>query len=218
MRYSTILLDWDGCLANTLSVWMRTYLSVYKEYGYDLTPAEIIDKSWGNTDQGPLNIGITDNQACWERIVAQVKDGVAQVPLYEHAKELLQVLHESGLNLAIVTSSERKVVQPALQFHDIEKYIDILVTDNDVSKPKPDPEMLFKAMDHFKSIKKGTFIIGDTDKDIFAGQRASIDTGLVLHEANKTFYDFEKLKKSNPTQIFLNLSEVLQFIQHTQLS
>jgi HAD superfamily hydrolase (TIGR01509 family) len=209
MTYGTVLFDWDGCLADTLNVWMKTYLAVYLEYGFDVTPEVVIEKSWGNTDQGPRNIGISDNQKCWEEIVAKVKVGVARVPLHQGAKNLLRSLHEEQINIAIVTSSERQVVQPALEFHDIEKYIGIMVTDNDVTNPKPDPEMVVKAMKHFRAYPDDTLIIGDTDKDIRAGQNAGIDTGLILHETNRRFYDFDKLMLAGPTHTFSELPQVL---------
>lgn len=208
MSFSTVLLDWDGCLADTLSVWMQSYLNVYKRYGFSVTPTQVIEKSWGNTDQGPLNIGIADNKACWKEIVELVREGVTRVPLHEYTKELLQKLQEAHIHVAIVTSSEKRVVIPALKFHGLEKHIDLLVTDNDVSKPKPDPEIIFAVLEHFSSDKKSSIIIGDTQKDILAGKNAGISTGLVLHKTNSTYYDFETLKQSNPDHVFSSLREV----------
>lgn len=208
MKFETYLLDWDGCMAKTLQVWMNTYLSVYKVHGIDASPEEIVEKSWGNLALGPKNFGIADNEKCWSEIVKKVRDGVAQVPLYAGVLETLLELRRQHKQIAIVTSSEKSIIKPALAYHGIDVLIDILVTEEDVSHPKPDPEIVLFTLEKLGAKKESSVIIGDTGKDIQAGQAAGINTILICHEENRPFYDFSKYISLMPNFITTEFSDL----------
>jgi pyrophosphatase PpaX len=195
--FKYILFDWDGCLAKTLDVWLNSYLLLYTSVGIQTSKQEIIEKSWGNLAQGPKNFGISNPDKFWKKIVNEVKKGVQKVKLYDEAKEILISLKKANKKIAIVTSSERKLIQPAIKYHNLESLIDILITEEDVSKPKPDPEIIDLTISKLKGNKKESVIIGDTGKDIISGKNAGIKTILIYHKSNKKFYDFTKLKNLN---------------------
>ena len=207
-NYHYFLFDWDGCLADTLSAWMATYLEVYNSYGVKATPAEVVAKSWGNLELGPLNFGISDHRKVWDEIVEKVGLKLQQVQLFPGAVELLQNIKNKGGKTAIVTSSRRKLVEPAIKFNHLEKLIDVVVTEQDVSKPKPDPEMVELALTKLEGKKDKAVVIGDTNKDVLAGKAAGIATILILHQANKAYYDFDKLKMSKPDIIVVSFAEL----------
>lgn len=210
MEFETYLLDWDGCMAQTLQVWMNTYLSVYKQHGINVTQEEIVEKSWGNLALGPKNFGIIENEQCWSEIVKKVREGVAQVPLYRGVLETLLTLRQNNKKIAIVTSSERSIIMPALAFHGIDVLIDALVTEEDVSHPKPDPEIVLFALKKLEAKKETSMIIGDTGKDIQAGQAAGISTILMCHAENKPFYDFTKYIALRPNYIITTFADLVK--------
>lgn len=208
MTYQYYLFDWDGCLARTLDAWMDTYTDLYREEGVAVTPELIIEHSWGNLADGPKYFGIKYYDEFWTKIVAEVQKRVQTVPLYDGAKEIILNLKSQGKKIAIVTSSENKLVEPALKIHNLDTIIDSLVTEKQVTKPKPDPEIVNLAMKNIGANKSETLIIGDSAKDVVAGQNAGIATCLVLHPDNVRFYNFDKLKFSNPNHIIEGLMEI----------
>ena len=212
--YNYILFDWDGCLADTPGVWMDVYLRLYKAAGLQVEIKDVIEKSWGNLELGPKNFGISNPEKFWQRIVAEVGEDLKTVTLYKDVKKLLKQLKLNNKKIAIVTSSPAKLVAPALEHHNLNQYIDILISSDDVTNEKPDPEMLFLALEKMDAEDKvgETIIIGDTGKDILAGQNAGMDQILVLHEANKKFYDFDKLRVSQPTYVVESLKELKEII------
>lgn len=212
MRFRYILLDWDGCLADTLGVWADAYLSVYEQYGLKTTLPEILKHSWGNVEKGPREMGIVDSDNCWAEITKKVKGDMMKVPLHYYAKELLAGIRAHSLKSAIVTSSPKELIQPALAYHGLSDLVDYVITESEVKKPKPDPEMLNKAIKHLGGVTESLIIIGDTGKDILAGHFAGIATALVLHEENKKYYDFSILKESNPEFTFNNLKDFYEFL------
>lgn len=208
-----LLLDWDGCMANTLQVWMQTYLSLYKDSGITVTPDDVIAHSWGNLSEGPKYFGIVDYESFWKKIVAQVKIGVAQVDLYPGVRETLVKIKALGIPMAIVTSSERQLLEPALKYHDLDTIIDYVVTEEEVTKPKPDPQMLMLALEKMKGDASIALIVGDSSKDILAGKNGNIQTALMLHQENKRFYNFDKLRALSPDHTLNSFTELLGVLE-----
>lgn len=209
-NYHYLLFDWDGCLADTPGVWLETYLKLYRAAGIKLEKEDVIARSWGNLEQGPKNFGIKDNKAFWEKIVSEVGKNLKTVKLHEYAKELLANLKTAGKQVAIVTSSPAKLVTPALEHHGLNQYIGALVSADDVAHEKPHPEMLFLALEKLgaKGKVQEAIVIGDTGKDILAGQNAGMDQALTLHEINKQYYDFSKLEQIEATYKVRSLEEL----------
>src|SRR3989344_9574031 len=57
--YNYILFDWDGGLANTLSLWLDAHKKAFKESNLNPTDREIIKEEFG-TWTGAKKLGITD--------------------------------------------------------------------------------------------------------------------------------------------------------------
>lgn len=209
MNYETYLLDWDGCMAKTLHSWMSSYIEVYGKRGISITRSEILEKSWGNLALGPKSFGVEDFDQCWQEIVATVRKKVATVDLYAGVLDTLVQLKQAGKKMAIVTSSERSIIQPALIFHGIDSIVEVLVTEEDVTLPKPNPEIIELALKKLGTNKQNAVIVGDTGKDIKAGQAAGTDTILMCHDENREFYDFSEYVKLGPTHTITKFSDLV---------
>ncbi len=210
MRY--FLFDWDGCLADTLGLWMRTYMYIYRKHGLKPDDSEILEKSWGNNELGPKNMGLKNHMRVFDEIVKEVRKNVAQVPLHHHTKETLVYLKKQGAKIAIVTSSPRSVIGTTLAYYQFNGLYDALCTEEDVSHVKPDPEIVLLAMRTLNAEPESSIIIGDTVKDILAGKNAGIATALILHESNRRFYDFDALRKTGADYVFPTLDPLITLI------
>lgn len=83
----------------------------------------------------------------------------------------------SDKKLAIFSKTTRKVVDIAIKKIGIK--FDIIVSINDVVKPKPDPEGIEIILKKLGIPKEKTIYIGDRDVDKKAGERAGVKTVLV---------------------------------------
>lgn len=198
MGFETFLFDWDGCLAKTLQNWLDTYKYIYKKYGVYTNDEDILHNSWGNLAKGPAYFGINNFDEVWIEIVEMVTNKNKNVALYENAGTLLESLKLGGKKIAIVTSSEMKIVKPAVEYNKIIGLENNIFTEEVVSHPKPDPEIVNYAIGKLNADKNNSVIIGDTTKDILAGKAAGIKTVLVLHPENNLFYNLEKMKECGP--------------------
>jgi len=73
----------------------------------------------------------------------ELADGV---PVKEGAKEILQMLKDKGIKLAVASSTREVTVREELSRAGLLEYFDVVVTGDMVTKGKPDPEIYEKAM------------------------------------------------------------------------
>lgn len=158
--FNSILLDWDGCMADTLSIWIESYKKLFAKRNIYISEEEIVGKVFGNWD-GPARVGVADLEVFTKELLEDVAEGLKKVELHPHVFETIKKLHGAGKKLAIVTTSKRGTVYPSLEKLGLIKYVQTIISAEDVVKHKPDPEIVYKAMEELGSQKKATIIIGD---------------------------------------------------------
>jgi beta-phosphoglucomutase len=86
--------------------------------------------------------------------------------------ELIKALQENGVHVACFTNSIRQTAELMLRKCGILNLIELLVTNEDVKKPKPSSEGYLKVIRHFKVPKKNVIIVEDSPKGMAAAQAA----------------------------------------------
>ncbi len=66
-----------------------------------------------------------------------------------HVEYCLSRLKKEGFKIAVCSNSIRATVELMMRKSGLLPYIDLIVSNEDVAKGKPDPEMYLKAMEHF---------------------------------------------------------------------
>lgn len=212
MNYKFLLFDWDGCLVNTLPVWLSAYKKVYQKYGLNPTTEEIVAKSWGNWEKGPENFGIKNSKQAVDEVLVELSKNYALAPFHNGVHDVLEELYENKRKMALISSSNREQVGAALQFLKAKKYFDLIIVKEDVKKYKPDPEGVLKAVNFYKAKKEECLMIGDSDKDIQAGKNAGVKTVLFYPEENRPFYREEEIKKVGADYLITDFRELLKII------
>jgi pyrophosphatase PpaX len=118
--------------------------------------------------RGRLQLGLTD-----------------EVVLLPDVKRLLAELKDSGFKLAVATMSSRAVVDSVLDHHGIQYYFDATLTVDDVSRIKPDPEILTKTLELLGGQIESTLYVGDSSHDLEAAVNLGmpfllVDSGLYV--------------------------------------
>ena len=88
-------------------------------------------------------------------------------PSFNH-QYALSKLKAEGYKIAVCSNSVRQSVETMMEFSALEPYIDLLISNEDVSKGKPDPEMYIKAMSTLKVKPEECLILEDNDHGIQA--------------------------------------------------
>lgn len=96
-------------------------------------------------------------------------------------------LHKEGYQIAVCSNSIRASIEMMMEKSALLPYVDLIVSNQDVSKGKPDPEMYVKAMHSFGLAPDECLICEDNENGIKAA-RASGGHLLVIGEVPDTNY------------------------------
>lgn len=108
-------------------------------------------------------------QAFEDAIDREVESGAA--PAIEGARELIEELRDSGVKVAFTTGFSRKTALTVLKGAGLEG--DALVASDEVTKGRPEPEIVHEAMRRTGVEDPGTVaVIGDTPSDLGSGTNA----------------------------------------------
>lgn len=119
-------------------------------------------------------------------------------PQFTHELALSR-LKLKGYKIAVCSNSVRNSVETIMYKSGLYKYIDLIISNEDVERGKPDPEMYKKAMKTLKVKPQNCLIVEDNENGIKAA-RASGAHLLVVKEANETNYD-NLIKKINDIRL-----------------
>lgn len=97
----------------------------------------------------------------------------------------LSKLKSLGFKIAVCSNSIRDSVVAMMEKSGLISYIDVIISNQDVSKGKPDPEMYQKAMSYFGLSPQHCLIVEDNENGIRAA-RAAGGHLLVVKEVSET--------------------------------
>lgn len=214
--YNYILLDWDGTIARTLDLWPDALHDVTSARGYQLSRAQLIESTWGFVAYMTEHADITPAEAA--RALAEANEIVVSrspdVVLFPDVPEVLKELRDRGKHLALITTSECRMIAPTLEKYGIAELFETIITDDDIEKAerKPHPKALLMALDRMGGTPGEAIMVGDRDKDIVAGQNAATDTALFCSVEHQKHYSLDKLMQHKPTYVMSEFRDLLKIM------
>jgi pyrophosphatase PpaX len=205
-QYKYILVDWDGCLARTLQVWIDTFQEELRQRNIQATDKDVAAKL-GHRDIGE-HFGVEDEPAFMQSAVKIASQRVMEVELYDGASALLEYLQKSGRVIALVSSSPRQALMNGVAYNNLQHIFQTIVSGDDVTKYKPDPQALEVALSAIGGTKASAIMIGDTANDIVAAQTFGIDSALVFPKEHNLFHNKQTLLRTKPTYVVEHLIEL----------
>ena len=101
---------------------------------------------------------------------------IRQFPKDQKLIGIFQRLKSEGLKIAVASNSIRETVKLSLISIGVIEYVDYYVSNEDVSRTKPFPEMYWQAMTKLNCLPKNTVIIEDSH----IGRQGAMDSGANL--------------------------------------
>jgi len=92
-------------------------------------------------------------------------------PVFHHQYALSQ-LKAAGYSLGVASNSVRRTVEEMMERSDLMGYLDVVISNEDVRRPKPDPEMYLAAMDRLGVRPEETVIVEDNENGVKAATAA----------------------------------------------
>ena len=207
MKKKYIIWDFDGTIANTNDVITESWQATFRHYlGCEL-PVREVEATFGETLMHTIAEKIPGADP--PEVMAYYRDYQyanceGRVYVFEGVRELMDELRKLGCLIGIATSRTASSLHNYLKELGMEGCADEIVSMEDVTKHKPDPEsvdaVLLKLMAHDKddwqeaerlsegregdltipgSVRKKAIMIGDTKYDVGCAQNAGVDSVLV---------------------------------------
>lgn len=147
----------------------------------------------------------------WKRRYLEYK---GYIKLFSDVKPALKELRD--FKIGVVSQTPSALVYDNLERFKIADLFDVVITDDDCEKQKPDPEGLNLAMERLgvENPNKAIYF-GDMIGDLIAAWRAGVIPGGMYRE-NGSFHDLETLRQGNPILIIESLTELLPLVQRSQ--
>lgn len=107
-------------------------------------------------------------------------------PVFHHQYALAN-LKRAGYTIGVCSNSIRRTVGMMMDLSRLEPYLDFFLSNEDVSKPKPDPEMYVTAIARAGVAPTETLIVEDNDHGVAAAQASGAHVMVVAGVNDVTY-------------------------------
>lgn len=209
MKYDSIIFDWDGTIGMTLHLWLAGYRSSLENQGFSLPDRDIMAHLFHQPLKATEIFPAIDPKQMFRDTRDFVHDNLPDLALYAGAIETLEALAIKGVKMALVSSSERHLIDAALVPLGLDRFFSSVIAGNEVAARKPEPEAFLTTLKAIDAKPESTLIVGDSHVDIVAGKAAKTITCLFTPEQNQIFYDFDALRATDPDHNIHALNSLL---------
>ena len=179
-RISCVLFDLDGVLVDATEWHYEALNRALRLFGFDITRYEHLSSYNGlptrrklemlSVEKGlPVAIHSVLNRLkqiyTRDEIVARCR------PVFEKEYMLSRLRHE-GYRLAVCSNSIRDSLETMVRQSGLSDYVEFVVSNEDVTKPKPDPEIYQLAIARLGVTPEETLIVEDAPHGLEAARRA----------------------------------------------
>ncbi len=180
-KYDTVLFDLDGTLLDSLEDMKDSVNHVMEEFGFPKHSLEEIRSFVGNGIRRLIERSVpegTDGETC-ERALQSYRSYyndhcMIRTRPYDGIPELLHALKADGFALAIVSNKNEEAVEE-MRAHYFGDVIPLAFGQSDAVPKKPDPAMVYKAMERLGAAKERCVYVGDSEVDIETAKNAGIE-------------------------------------------
>ena len=176
-----IIFDMDGVLINSEPVHYEIWKITMKQRNIDLS-YDIFKPCIGSTVgflmkilHEAYGIDINDRKLMEEHDI--VKKRIMEergYPLIEGVPELLKRLHGAGYKIGIASSSPEPYIREVVQTLGIHEYFQVICSGEDVSHPKPAPDVFLKAAEMLELLPEECIVVEDSTNGCRAAKAAGI--------------------------------------------
>lgn len=172
------IFDMDGVLVDSEPLHIESYVRAFDEYGTDLSHEHYRQKiALGHHSVPELFSELDGNMDCWHELSKRkaelLKELIAEkLKLMPGIVELLKILRESDIPVALATSAGRSSLELIMEKFDLRPYFKIIITWEDVGAIKPDPQAYIVAAQRLGVKPKECVVFEDSPRGVLAAHRA----------------------------------------------
>ena len=185
MKYKYVIWDLDGTLLNTIEDLHASVNYALEKYGQPLKTLKETTRNVGNGIRLLISRSLEggEENPLIEEVFSAFKAHYAENCLnltrpYDKIPEILQTLKASGVKMAVVSN---KIDFAVKDLRDrFFPWLDVAMGEQSGIARKPDPAMVYLAMEELGATAAETVFIGDSEVDVVTAQNAGLDCIAVL--------------------------------------
>jgi len=195
--YKVIAFDCDGVLFDTAASNRAYYNTLRNQLGMpDMTEEEFtfahmhtVNETLAHLFKSPetrQKAEAVKAQLSYTPFVAAMKMEPALIPLLKKLRPTYKTA---------VATNRSDSMPTLLREHDIAPYFDLIVSSNDVPRPKPYPDQLLRLLDYFNVSPHEMLYVGDSKVDETAAQTAQVPLVAYDNRSLSAVYHIRSLKE-----------------------
>ena len=154
-RFRAVLFDMDGVVTDTMPIHLKAWQEAFRPYGVEVSCMDVYLRE-GMTSRAMAGAIATEKD---KGLSAEALDKITEdkgrifdreagalARTFDCVPETLHMLRNNGIKTALITGSSARAVSKVLKLTRIEQLFDVIVTGDDTSKGKPDPEPYLLGM------------------------------------------------------------------------
>ena len=202
MKY--IIFDFDGTIGDSKALIVRTFQDSMRRMGKEVKSAEECAGTIGMRLSEAFallyNTSIEEGERCadvYHEIFLENMASLGMQP-FPHVIDTIKELHKRGFILAVASSRGRDSLLDLIHGMGFEDCISSVVAQEDVTRVKPEPDMVFRALmeiagrktgkdnchvlpDDLKEMLKETVVVGDMTFDVDMAHNAGVKAVAVTY-------------------------------------
>ena len=197
MSMKAAIFDLDGVIVNTVPLHFKAWQRMFAEYGKEFDFEDYKEKVDGILRIDGARAILTDIDEAELKKAADKKQvyfleylNSEEISVYNDTVDLVKTLKKEKIKRSAISSSKNCL--PILKKVNLVELFDVILTGNDVTKGKPDPQVFFMAAEKM-SVEPGSCVVfEDAVLGVEAGKRAGMKCVGVDRHGNP-----ERLKKAD---------------------
>ncbi len=174
-----VIFDLDGVIVNTVPVHFEAWKKMFSEYGKNFTFEDYKNKVDGipridgakailtDLDESTLSEAATKKQSYFLEFLAQ-----EPIQQYDTTVNLIHDLKKQHIKVAVISSSKNcKFVLDKIK---LTQFLDIIITGNDITKGKPDPQVFLLAATRLNTPPSECVVFEDAVLGVQAAKNAGM--------------------------------------------
>jgi HAD superfamily hydrolase (TIGR01509 family) len=176
MSLAAVLFDNDGLTLDTEPAWTRAEVALFERHGSRFTPEnkrELLGTApvdaAGKLERMLGRPGDELNAELYELVLEEVAAGIEPMP---GVVDLLAALRSAGIPVGLVSNSRRGFVERGLRAAGLEGAFAVIVTAEEVARPKPAPDAYVAAAVALGAAPSECAVLEDSPTGLAAGRAA----------------------------------------------
>ncbi|WP_324672123.1 HAD family hydrolase [Hymenobacter sp. GOD-10R] len=178
----TVIFDMDGVVIDTEPIHHNAFFTHFGELGIDVSDemyATFLGSSTRNMYQRlkkafGLNEEVEDLMNRKRELFNKQFDEDTELDLLPGVRHLIEDLHQHGVQLVLASSASKATIARVFKRFDLYPYFSHLVSGEDFTESKPNPEIFIHAADLAQTPRNECIVIEDSTNGITAAHAAGI--------------------------------------------